>query len=329
MRSSHKICSAITAAVFALAATTAAFAGGTAESQKGMTVGVSVLSEANTFWAAWLAPIQAFCKEKGITLMINDPNNMIEKQVAAIENWTSLGVSGIIVCPVDPTAVSVATDKAMDKGIKVFAAFYKLDRYDGYNYASQYDMGHLEGVAAGNWINAHLKDQPVVEVVTTNLNTIPATAPREKGAEDGVLATAPNAKIVGTALSSDAASGVTVAEDFLQAHPHLRVFLGEDDSSGLGALEAFKAAGKTDPDQYLIAGIDGSDPALQQIADKTSIFQITVNQDARVFGENSIENLYKALTGQPYDKETKIPVSVIDRDNIGKYVDANGKPIHG
>jgi ABC-type sugar transport system substrate-binding protein len=296
-----------------------------AEKEEQIVIGISVMNQANAFWTSWLEPIYEFAEENNIKLMINDGQDKPEKQVEALENWTMMGVDGIVVCPIDVAATSVVTDQAYEKGIKVFASFYKLNNYHCYNYASQYEMGYLLGHAAAEWIKENLGDQKKVQVAITHMDTVPAVVDRKLGTIDGV-SEAPNVEIVGTAWSSNAETGIEVAENFLQAYPDLQVFLGSNDGAALGGLEAFKAAGKTG-DQYLLGGVDAIDQAMLEIWDKDTPFRMSVLQDPRAFGKNTIETMYKAIIGEPYEKETQVSVHAITEENIHEYVDADGNLI--
>ena len=295
------------------------------EKEEQIVIGISVMNQANAFWKSWLEPIYEFAEENNIKLMINDGQDKPEKQVEALENWTMMGVDGIVVCPIDVAATSVVTDQAYDKGIIVFASFYKLNKYHCYNYASQYEMGYFLGHAAAEWIKENLGDQKKVQVAITHMDTVPAVIDRRIGTEEGV-SEAPNVEIVGTAWSANAATGIEVAENFLQAFPDLQVFLGSNDGAALGGLEAFKAAGKTG-DKYLLGGVDAIDQAMLEIWDTSSPFRMSVLQDPRAFGKNTIETMYKAIMGEPYEKETQVSVHSITEENIHEYVDEGGNLI--
>lgn len=61
----------------------------------------------------------------------------------------------------------------------------------------------------------------------------------------------------------DRKKSMDVAADVIQSHPNLRAIIGANDTTGLGAYQAVKNAGKTD--QILVAGVDAIPDAIQSV----------------------------------------------------------------
>ena len=79
-------------------------------------------------------------EEKGGELIVNDADNSSETQVAALENFISAGVDGIIVCAVDTKAVEPVIKEAKEAGIAVVCLTSKVDGYDAYIGADEYTL---------------------------------------------------------------------------------------------------------------------------------------------------------------------------------------------
>ena len=73
---------------------------------------------------------------------------------------------------------------------------------------------------------------------------------RKVGIMEGVQENAPNVEFVADATAADQTEGMTATENFLQAHPELRIVCGVSDGAALGAYEAFKAVSYTHLDVY-------------------------------------------------------------------------------
>ena len=101
-----------------------------------------------------------------------------------------------------------------------------------------------------------------VEAATLNYDLMESVIARKEGIMDGVKEYVSNVEFVADATAGDQEEGMTNTENFLQANPDLKVVCGVSDGAALGAYQAFKAQGMTDPDKYLIAGIDATDEAL-------------------------------------------------------------------
>ena len=88
----------------------------------------------------------------------------------------------------------------------------------------------------------------------------------KKEQEESILAAlkaaAPDAKIVATEIIKDRAEAQTKVGQILQAHPDANAVMGTSDEAGLGALGAFKAAGKPAP---CITEAGGNDEVLASI----------------------------------------------------------------
>lgn len=289
------------------------------KSNEKIRVGVSVADQANVYWAAWLGAIEDYAEEHDLELLVHDATGSAEKQVAAIENWVHMGVDAMIISPLDPTACSVVCNQAIEKGIKVLCNNYELENYDFWMYIPQYDIGYLQGKTTAEWIKAHYGDEKI-QVVGTNYDVLPSVVDRTKGYMEALAEFAPNAEFVRTATSTDATTGLEAAENFLQAYPDLKVFIGHNDGSCLGALEAFIAAGKTDPDKYLLAGVDGMQEALELIDSGDSIFQITVDQAPIPMGRTLIETAEKLVNGETVEKVLAYETTAITKENVKDFL---------
>lgn len=294
----------------------AGFAGGAAEKdKKQIRIGMSVLDLSNPFFVALTKAASEAAKENGVELTINDPKSKIELQVAAIETFIASKVDAIIVTSIDPAALNPLVKKARAQGIKVVVHTTKLAEYDAWVAADEYDMGMTLGLQAGEWIRDRLGGK--AEVGILNYDIIPQVINRKKGIIDGIKKFAPNAQVVSDATAGSPTEGMQAVENFLQAHPNIKVVCGINDGGALGAYEAVVAAGKA-TDDFFIGGIDAVPEAVAKIK-AGGIYRATVDQAPGIAGKTCVELALKAIRGQSFEKDYLQKLVPVNKSNIANY----------
>ena len=256
-----------------------------------------------------------YAKSNNAEVTVNDPNNDPNAQFGAIENFIATKMDAIIVTATDPKAIMPVIRKARAAGIIVIAHTAKLDEYDAWVAADEHDMGLALGEQAGLFIRDKLGGQ--AEVGILNYRQIPQVLNREKGIEDGIHKYAPMAKVVASAQAGDPTDGMKVAENFLQAHPNMKVICGINDGGALGAYQAVKAAGLAKGD-FFVGGIDATDEAIAKIKEG-GIYRATVDQDPTGMGSKCVELAIKAVKKQKFDKDYLVTLVKVNASNISQY----------
>ena len=75
-----------------------------------------------------------------------------------------------------------------------------------------------------------------------------------------------------------------------------------------------------DPEQYIIAGIDATEEALNQIAAGT-IYQFTVDQNPSGTGKQLVDTCIAVINGDDYEKDYEQDLVAVTPDNISDYVE--------
>ncbi|MGI6777819.1 MAG: sugar ABC transporter substrate-binding protein [Acetivibrionales bacterium] len=281
-------------------------------------IGMSTLDLSNPFFVALTDAAKKYGEEHGVEIMINDSQDKAERQVEALENFIASGAKAIIVTAVDPAAVLPVVKNARAQGVKVVCHTTRLDEYDAWVAADEYDMGYTLGTAAGKWIAENWGTEETVEAATLNFDIIPQVINRKKGIMEGVAEFAPNVKFVADTTAGDPQAGMEAAENFIQAHPNLQVVLGINDGGALGAYEAFMSANMKG-DRYLIGGIDATPEGLNKVKEG-GIYRITVDQNPTVAGSKCVELALKAIKGEPYEKDYLQELKAVTAENIDEYI---------
>ncbi|CUX29976.1 sugar ABC transporter substrate-binding protein [Clostridium sp. C105KSO13] len=284
----------------------------------GYTIGISVLNMTGQFFIQLVDAAKAEAEANGCTLMTNDANDDSATQIDAVENFISAGCNAIIICAVDPEAIQPVVKKAQEDGIKIVCLTAKIDGYDAYIGCDEHTLGYTQGVAVGKMIADKYGKDTEVQAATLNYDLMESVIARKEGIMEGILENAPNVKFVADATAADQEEGMTNTENFLQANPDIKVVCGVSDGAALGAYQAFKAAGMTDPEKYIIAGIDATDEALKLI-NEGSIYQATVDQNPGETGKNLVATACAILDGKDFEKDSLYNLIAVTPDNIGDY----------
>ena len=286
----------------------------------GYKIGRSVLNTSGQFFISVIDAAEAAIEEQGGELMVNDAQDSSETQIAGLENFIQSGVDGIIVCAVDAEAVAPVVQEAKDAGIAVVCLTSKVEGYDAYIGADEYTLGYTQGAAVGQWIAENWGTDETIEAATLNYDLMESVIERKNGIMEGVQEFAPNVEFVADATAADQSEGMTATENFIQANPDLRVVCGVSDGAALGAFEAFKSNQMDDPEQYIIAGIDATEEALNQIAAGT-IYQFTVDQNPSGTGKQLVDTCIAVINGDDYEKDYEQDLVAVTPDNISDYVE--------
>lgn len=103
-------------------------------------------------------------------------------------------------------------------------------------------------------------------------------------------------------------------EDMVSAHPDLDAVFSTSDSHSLGAVAALEAAGK-DP---LFVSFDAQPEATQAIMEG-KVLDASVAWSARTIGADAVKAAVAAARGEPVEKSTMVPVTVVDEGNAASW----------
>ena len=247
--------------------------------------------------AAIVKQVRHFADERaaelGCVTMLHDNTqaNNLEQQINAVQGWVTLGVDAIVVTPIDEAALKPFQKQAQAAGIKWLTYLGTMEGSDGFVGFDHAQSGQIVGNAAVEWAKSSGIEHP--KALITTLTGLMSLSPRwieveRIFAENGI-------EVVATQDSADQATGMTVAETVLKQHPDLSIIIGLNDDAAVGAYRAVTIAG-IDPDQFFIAGQDGSHEGLRAVKEgkayKASA-AILINE----LGANVVDQALNAITG--------------------------------
>ena len=269
---------------------------------EGYTIGISVLNLTGQFFIQLVDAAQNEADATGCTLMTNSCDSDSAKQITALENFISAGCDAIIVCAVDSEATKPVIAKAKEEGIAVVCLTSTIDGYDAYIGCEEYVLGYTQGCAVGQRIAEMYGTEEEVQAATLNYDLMESVIARKEGIIAGVQEYAPNVKFVADATAADQEEGMS-----------------NTDGAALGAYQAFKAAGMTDSEQYLIAGIDATDEALKLI-DEGTIYQVSVSQNPTATGKALVDTAIAVVNKASYPKDSLFDLQAVTSANVKDYI---------
>ncbi len=198
-------------------------------------VGMSLSTLNNPFFVQMKQGAQAEAEKAGVDLTVTDAQNDASQQANQLQNFTSSGVSSIIVNPVDSDAVGPGVRSANKADIPVVAA----DR--GVNKAETATLVASDNVAGGRLAADALADKLGGKGSIVILQgTVSTSASRERGAgfAEGIKAY-PGIKVVAKQPADfDRTKGLDVMTNLIQSHPGVTGVFAENDEMALGAVKA-------------------------------------------------------------------------------------------
>ncbi|MGC5531277.1 substrate-binding domain-containing protein [Streptomyces sp. SR-10] len=274
-------------------------------------VGMSLSTLNNPFFVQMKEGAQKEAEKAGIDLTVTDAQNDASQQANQLQNFTSSGVSSIIVNPVDSDAVGPGVRSANKADIPVIAA----DR--GVNKAETATLVASDNVAGGKLAADALADKLGGKGSIVILQgTAGTSASRERGAgfAEGLKAY-PDIKVVAKQPADfDRTKGLDVMTNLIQSHPGVTGVFAENDEMALGAAKALGGkAGKS----VSVVGFDGTPDGLKAV--EAGTLYASVAQQPAELGKIAVRNAVKAAKDEKVESTVKVPVKVVTRENVADF----------
>ena len=267
-------------------------------------IGATYMTMNNPFYQELDARLQAAVEARGDRLLARDAVMDQDRQNEEIADLLDLGVSALLINPVDWEGVSAGVQMAADAGAPVkdeslVASTILSDNYQAGVQCAQ----HLLSV------------RDSANILLLEHVTARSGADRIQGFVD-TLQGHEGFAIVG-AGSSDGQieNAMPVMEQLLDEHPEANVVMALNDPSALGALAAIEGAGLQG--QFLVYGVDGSPEGKVLVAD--GLMTATSAQMLSQMAETAVDQAYLAMEGGTPEKEIVLPVTLLTQDNVAAY----------
>jgi PAS domain S-box-containing protein len=248
-----------------------------------------------------------------------------ESQVQALKHFVNSSYDGIAVAAIDLEAIARITHESLRQGKPVVTITTDLGQGNqtALVYAVEHELGYLLGVQAGTWARQHLPDSQTVTLGMLTYRTLPNVVQRELGIIDGIKSViGERVTIVASESALEPKEAAYLAEGWLRDYPDLNMIVAYNDATALGAYRAAQNAGRRDPDQFFIGGIDAVPEALDVIQ-RGGVYQATVNQPPEVMGIMAVRALVAASKGLPVKPVHTLYCAPVNRSNAAEFSGAS------
>lgn len=251
-------------------------------------------------------------EELGYEVMVGSYQNDASKIASVVENFDVAGVDVALVNPYTE-ADAESTSKLLEEvGIKNVIVGLKPSVYDVFLTLDQVQYGADLATLACDWIDETYGDENV-EVALLTMSKTQNVHERSFGIRDMLAERCPNAEIVAEADASNAEDSISATENLITKHPGIKVVICVKDDFAIGAIEAFKGAGKVG-DEYAVFGMDFNEQVGNELLKADSIYRGSAYIDGSKI--NCGEIMEQTLNGE-LEKGTDIvyPTALVTAEN--------------
>lgn len=281
----------------------------------------------NPYWQAIKKGIEDGGKEAGISVTVLSPNSDQAKEEHL--NLCEAAISqkpAIIVLGAATTAIGLQCFReSQQQGIKVadIDATVSVEeaKKSGVNlsFTIGADNSMIGSKAAQFVLSKKRSPAPKILVLEGVIGSPPSTD-RVAGFKKELAKTLPQAKIVScTSAEWDRLRALNITADTLTKNPDLDVVFAANDVMALGAVEAIRAAGKTN--QVMVVGVDGVPDARKAILAGRMTASIT--QLPYLIGKRSVLLATKSVHGECSGKTERAPLLVLTKNVL----ESKGDPL--
>ena len=291
-------------------------------------IGVSMAAFDDNFLTVLRNGIDAYAKEKGQKVQIQDAKNDVAAQLDQIKNFIASGVTAIIVNPVDTSATQAMSDAAAAAKIPLVYVnrqpinVDKLPANQAFVASNEADSGTLETKEICRLLKAAGKKEANVYVMEGELSN-QAAVQRTKdihevigGADCGVKVNIIDQQTAN--WSRDQAQ--TLMTNWLSTGKPFDAVIANNDEMAIGAIQSMKAGG-LDMKVIIVGGVDATQDALAAM--QAGDLDVTVFQNAAGQGKGALDAAITLAAGGKVERKVYIPFELVTPANIANYLKKN------
>ena len=275
-------------------------------------IGLAMHNQTETWAVQFKDSFVEAAEAAGYEVTVTDANANASSQVSQIEDMVAMGVKALVVLPADYTALGNALKAAKEAGIYVVNADSKVAEADQQYvdcfitadcYGGGYTCGEYLAEALPQNATIGTLNYPQLSVIAERFVGL-ADALKDKGRTD--------VKIIEKDVT-DLSAIASYTEDMLMANPEITGFVCLNDNT---ALSCYGACKQLDHKDAIVIGFDGSPAGKQSIAANEMTGSMVYSPiDLAKASASAVDAI---LTGKTFEKETKINMKMINRDNISQ-----------
>lgn len=283
------------------------------------TIGYAIPNLNDTFQTMVLDAATDAADELGITLSVENAEEDLIRQQDQVNALIENGVDGLIVVPVDTSAVDPIIEAAEAASIPLVFVnrnpFGEEDEIPDDVYfvgSAEYEAGVMQMEHIGDLLGGEGGIGILLGILGNE-----ATVQRTDGVKDTIDEHYPDIEV----LAEESADwqrdqAVSLVENWLLTYgDEINAIVSNNDEMALGALQAIQSNNRED---VLIIGVDAISDALESI--ESGELDATMFQDAEGQGATAVEVMHGLLSGdEPEEAQVFIPFELVTEENVADY----------
>ncbi len=273
--------------------------------------GATFMTLNNPYFVQLNEGIKEVIEANGDKLISLDPQLDVNKQIAEVEDLIAQKVDGIFLNPTDWKAIKPALEMAKKAGIPVYVVDAPVFNDDLVKTT----------IVSDNWNAGTLCALHLTQTLRiTEGNIVVLEHPTAKSAIERTnsflkeIAKYPNLKVIAKQSSEGQLEiAMSIMEDIIKMNTNITAIMAENDPTALGVVAALERLNKLKSVKAIYV-VDGSEDAIKLI--KAEKLTATGAQYPKEIGKIAAESAYKDLSGEKIQKEIKVPVKLLTKDNI-------------
>lgn len=286
------------------------------------TVGFSQSEEeTNPFRIAETQSIRDEAEKVGVEkLIVTNAASQISKQNSDIQDMLAQGAEVLIVAPLNADGLEPAFQAAADENVPVFLIDREVTAKPCESYITFMGSNFVrQGQQAADLLAEATNEEAQVAILEGTPGAS-VTTDRQNGFVDQLDAEYPDMEVVASQTANFIRTeGQTVMEQLLQSNPDLTAVYAHNDEMALGAVQAIRDAGKEPGKDIKIVSIDGTEGAVQALAQGQ--LNGVVESNPR-FGPLAFQTIEEFLSGDPIPQKIIIEDRIYTPENAEENLDA-------
>lgn len=279
-----------------------------------------IIDESNGFWSTLIAGAQLGAKEYQVKLQVaaGKSEEDVKGQIACIREGIKKKPDAMVVSPCSYSETTGALKEVVDSGIKLVLIDSVTDKDISQSIVATDNF--QAGEKLGQFAGAYVDDDTQIGIVN-HVKGASTSIEREKGIKEGLGKHKKQvAETVFCGSSYDKAYDQT--KEMLAKYPRMKVIMGTNEYSAVGAARAIKDMGLTG--KVKVVGFDNSIEEIQLLEE--GVFQGIIIQKPFNIGYLGIEQAVKIIEGKHVDKNIDSGSKLITKKNM--YKDANQRLLY-
>ncbi len=292
---------------------------------EGMTIGYIGMDMKLSYFQSQTLVLRRIGEREGFEVIMLDPQFDTQAYIDQAETLITQQVDGVLLSVWEPGLGASSVQVIQKAGIPIVVMHVPAAESVTVPtvVADNYYAGQLAGrEAARIWQEENADVIPVIAISTST--DAPENVKRTTGQLDGFRETYPDAELVKTVDGGyDLESSLAAAEDILTANPEVNIIFTAHDTQAMGALGAFKGAGRGIWPDALVSSVDATRQSADEIKKPDSAFRISVGNSPLTMTETSWEILKGVIMGEDVEMFSMHDMELVNVDNIDEYLDEN------